>query len=230
MSNIVQQIYKEQVSKTPETNGVSNIPVSTPRIPLESSTSLQTEVSTFVRVWVPTWACFSTWFLSFMGQDRMYVLVVMWHLLHSFLFFPILSLLEREWEREHQQGKGKREKQAPYWAGSPTWGWIPRPRNHDLSQRQMLDTEPPQVPLSFPKCNYSQPNHSDSLINLKEDMLQRDYTQTKEKIGEEQGALPTISSPASLASLQFLILIIILIFILWFYYFSKFWCPQYISI
>ena len=41
-----------------------------------------------------------------------------------------------------------------------------------------------------------------------------EYTQTKEKIGEQQGgALPTKSSPASPASLQFPILIIILIFI-----------------
>jgi len=35
------------------------------------------------------------------------------------------SWSRREWEKE---------KQAPCWAGSPTWGSIPRPWDHDPSQ------------------------------------------------------------------------------------------------
>lgn len=58
MYNMIQQIYKEQASKTPQTNGVSNTAVTAGRTPSESSASLQTEVYTFVRVRVPTRARF----------------------------------------------------------------------------------------------------------------------------------------------------------------------------
>ena len=42
-------------------------------------------------------------------------------------------------EREHKGGQKKREKQTLRWVGSPTWGWIPGPWDHDLSRRQMLN-------------------------------------------------------------------------------------------
>ena len=42
---------------------------------------------------------------------------------------------------EHEQGRGQREgeKQNTHWAGSPMWGWIPGPCDHDLSQRQIIN-------------------------------------------------------------------------------------------
>ena len=36
-------------------------------------------------------------------------------------------------------GQREREKQTLCWAGSPILGWIPGPRDHDLSYRQMLN-------------------------------------------------------------------------------------------
>ena len=43
------------------------------------------------------------------------------------------------WEIEHKQGEWEREEQAPRWAGSPMWGSIPGPGDHDLSRRQTLN-------------------------------------------------------------------------------------------
>lgn len=37
------------------------------------------------------------------------------------------------------EGQRKREKQVPCLAGSPMWGLIPEPRDHDLSPRKMLN-------------------------------------------------------------------------------------------
>ena len=59
--------------------------------------------------------------------------------------FYYIYLFDRERdsqrEREHKQGEWEREreKQTPCWAGSPMWGSIPDPWDHDLSQRQMLN-------------------------------------------------------------------------------------------
>ena len=64
-------------------------------------------------------------------------------LVHFSTFFLILFIYlkgEHEWE-EGQKEKGK---QTPRWAGRPTWGSIPGPQDHDLSQRQMLNQ------LSYP--------------------------------------------------------------------------------
>ena len=47
------------------------------------------------------------------------------------------------------RGKGQREKQTSCWAGSLTWGSIPGPWDHDLSQRQMLNW------LSYPGVPFS---------------------------------------------------------------------------
>ena len=40
---------------------------------------------------------------------------------------------------EKEQREEEREKQSPCWAGSPMWGLIPGPWDHDLSQRQLLN-------------------------------------------------------------------------------------------
>jgi len=57
-------------------------------------------------------------------------------------FFKIFKIysFERDTEREHKQGERQRErkKQTPCSAGSPTWGSIPGPWDHDLSQKQTL--------------------------------------------------------------------------------------------
>ena len=73
------------------------------------------------------------------------------HSSHSFeflqsliLFFPKIHLFirEREWVKGKRQRE--REKQTFCWTGSPMWGSIPQPWDHNLSWKQMLD------PLSHP--------------------------------------------------------------------------------
>ena len=79
-----------------------------------------------------------------------------------FYFFILQNILfiyltERERERERtSRGNSRqreREKQASCWARNPMWGWIPGPRDHDLSQRQTLNrlSQPgaPQKPHFF---------------------------------------------------------------------------------
>ena len=58
---------------------------------------------------------------------------------YSFFFFLKIYLFERA-----QAWEGQREKQTPRRAGSPMWGSIPGPRDHDLRQRWTLN------PLSHP--------------------------------------------------------------------------------
>ena len=55
--------------------------------------------------------------------------------------FIYLFDTERPRESTSRQRGGQREKKkwAPRWAGSPTWGLIPGPRDHDLSWRQKLN-------------------------------------------------------------------------------------------
>ena len=57
-------------------------------------------------------------------------------------FFKILFICLTERVREHKQGEQQREreKQAPHWAKSPMRDSIPGPWNHDLSQRQTLNS------------------------------------------------------------------------------------------
>ena len=68
----------------------------------------------------------------------------------SFFFFFKTTYLT---EKEREQGRGsdrqrEREKQGPHWAGNPTWGSIPGPRDYDLSQRQMITDWATQAPLN----------------------------------------------------------------------------------
>ena len=58
-----------------------------------------------------------------------------------FFFFSFFCYLnERKIVRESTRlGQRERDKQVPYWAGSPTQGWIPGGWYHDLSQRQTLN-------------------------------------------------------------------------------------------
>ena len=70
----------------------------------------------------------------------------------SYLFI----LEERERARVRRMGEGEREreshKQGPAQHGAPTWGLIPVPGDHDLSQYQESDaqlTEPPRCPCVF---------------------------------------------------------------------------------
>ena len=65
-------------------------------------------------------------------------LQVDWGLAAFLYLFLRFYLFDREHEREseHKQGEWQqrqREKQAPPEAGSPMWGSIPGPRDHDLS-------------------------------------------------------------------------------------------------
>ena len=68
--------------------------------------------------------------------------------------FIYLTERERQREREHKQGDWEREKQASRRAGSPMWGSIPGPGNHDLSQRQTLNNWVTQVPLIFREVSF----------------------------------------------------------------------------
>ena len=67
---------------------------------------------------------------------------------YCFLFFLIL-ILERK--REHEWGRGADKekenlKQALHTAQSLTWGWIPWPWDHNLSQNHASDTQPSKPP------------------------------------------------------------------------------------
>ena len=55
--------------------------------------------------------------------------------LRFLFFFKILYM--RESMREHEQGEGQKEKQAPQ-SREPDLGLNPRPQDHDLSQRRTL--------------------------------------------------------------------------------------------
>ena len=59
--------------------------------------------------------------------------------LFFFFFFKILfiHLTECMWESTRRLSSREREKQTPCQAGSPMWGLIWGPQDHDLSQRQM---------------------------------------------------------------------------------------------
>ena len=52
-------------------------------------------------------------------------------------------------------GRGRGEKQAPCPGGSPMWGWIPGPGDHDLSRKQMLNRL--SRPTSRPSRSISNP-------------------------------------------------------------------------
>ena len=54
----------------------------------------------------------------------------------------------RKREREYKQREGWKEieKQAPHWAGSLMWGWIPGPWDHDLSWSRCLTNWATQAP------------------------------------------------------------------------------------
>ena len=55
-----------------------------------------------------------------------------------FYFFKRFYLFDRktQQERKHKQGEWEREKLTPRRAGSPMWGSIPEPWDHELSRRQ----------------------------------------------------------------------------------------------
>ena len=61
--------------------------------------------------------------------------------LNFFFFKDFIYLFDRDsqQEREHKQGEWERKKQALSGAGSPMWGSIPGPWDHDPSGRQMLN-------------------------------------------------------------------------------------------
>ena len=64
--------------------------------------------------------------------------------LGTFFYYLRFYLFERERERENvRMSRGEeqreREKQIPHWAVSQIWGSVPRPRDHDLSRRQVLN-------------------------------------------------------------------------------------------
>ena len=64
-------------------------------------------------------------------------------------------------ERTGARGNGgEKEKQAPHWAESPTWGSIPGLWDHDLSQRQTLNG------LCHTGANYLILNHLNILSYL----------------------------------------------------------------
>ena len=57
----------------------------------------------------------------------------------SHIFFKdFIYLFDKEGERDYKQAE--REKQASHPAGSPMWGSIPGPWDHDLSRRQTLNS------------------------------------------------------------------------------------------
>ena len=60
----------------------------------------------------------------------------------GFVFFFLRFYL---FGRKHKQGE--KEKQTPNWAGSPLWGSIPGPRDHDLSWTTQV---PPVITVLFP--------------------------------------------------------------------------------
>ena len=67
-------------------------------------------------------------------------------------FFFVKTLLIWQREREHKQRSGRqreREQESPHWAWRPVWGSIPRPQDHDLSQRQRFNQ------LSYPCTLYN---------------------------------------------------------------------------
>ena len=71
--------------------------------------------------------------------DREAVVYIFFLSFFSLRFYLFIWQRETQLEREHKQGEREREKQASRWAGSPTWGSIPGPRDHDPSRRQMLN-------------------------------------------------------------------------------------------
>ena len=59
-----------------------------------------------------------------------------------FFFKDCIYLFERDRERDSKRespSRGEKEKKAPPWVESLTWGWIPGPQDHDLSWRQTLN-------------------------------------------------------------------------------------------
>ena len=84
----------------------------------------------------------SIYFLIFFIKDFIYYLFI-------YLFVYLFM-----WVREHEQGEWQREreKQTPCWAGSPKWGSIPGPWDHDPSWRQTLNhLSHPGTPSEFYK-------------------------------------------------------------------------------
>ena len=73
------------------------------------------------------------------------------------LCFVLRFTYSRDRERKIvSTSRGKREKQAPYWArspmaGTPMWSLIPRSLDHDLSQRQLLNQL--SHPGAWPMCD-----------------------------------------------------------------------------
>ena len=73
------------------------------------------------------------------GVHSVFALV---HNVRSFFFFLRFCLFIYLRERERAQAGGAAEGEGevdPPQAGNPTWGSIPGPQDHDLSQRQMLN-------------------------------------------------------------------------------------------
>ena len=85
----------------------------------------------------------------------MYILLwffdLVWFLDFFFLRFSFnVFIWERKNKRTSGKGQKEREKQTSPWAGTPTWGSIPGPQDHDLSWRQMFNQlSHPGTPRDF---------------------------------------------------------------------------------
>ena len=70
---------------------------------------------------------------------RSVVSCILWLFMPLCFSFVILFIYLSESDQENTSKEKEREKQAPHWAESPIWDPIPRPWDHDLSRRQMLN-------------------------------------------------------------------------------------------
>lgn len=72
-----------------------------------------------------------------------------------FKFLKRFYLIIWEKAREHKQGRGSERSGRPTEQGCPTWGLVPAPWDHNLSQRQRLNwLSPPDTP----KCIFNKEN------------------------------------------------------------------------